>query len=494
MRFLRRSVTGLFLTFLTLGLLAWAGYALTASVQARLNQEARPGRAEERVFAVNVVEVTPERITPVLETFGEVRSRRVLELRAATGGKITYLSDAFEEGGSVAEGEVLARIDPTQAQAALDVAEADRHEAEANLRDAERSLEIARDDLESAEAQVGLREATLARQRTIRERGIGSDAQVEEAELTLASARQAVLSKRQAVANAEAAVDQARTGVLRAGIALAEAERGLEETEIRAGFAGTLADVSAVEGGLLTANEQIASLIDPNALEVSFRVSTPQYARLLDADGRLAGADVQVILDAQGMELVATGRVSRESASVSEGETGRLLFARIDDAGGFRPGDFVTVAIEEPPLDDVARVPATAVDAAGTVLVVGEEDRLQLADAPVLRRQGDDVLIPASGLAGELIVAERSPLLGAGIRVRAQRPVPNPDGEAATLAAAEPDSELLELTPERRAALIAFIEGNQRMPAEIKERVLAELAKEKVSARTVQRIEERMGG
>ena len=53
---------------------------------------------------------------------------------------------------------------------------------------------------------------------------------------------------------------------------------------------------------------------------------------------------------------------------------------------------------------------------------------------------------------------------------------------------------MLELSDERRATLVAFIEGNSRMPAEAKERVLGQLNQDKVPAQVVARIESRMGG
>ena len=54
--------------------------------------------------------------------------------------------------------------------------------------------------------------------------------------------------------------------------------------------------------------------------------------------------------------------------------------------------------------------------------------------------------------------------------------------------------EMLELTAERRARLVAFVEGNNRMPEEAKTRILAQLQENQVPADMVQRIEERMGG
>ena len=81
----------------------------------------------------------------------------------------------------------------------------------------------------------------------------------------------------------------------------------------------------------------------------------------------------------------------------------------------------------------------------------------------------------------------RTPLLGAGIRVRPLRL----DANAQIVA---PEPELIELTEDRRAKLVAFVEGSTRMPEEARKRVLAQLAEPSVPAQLVSRIETRMGG
>lgn len=484
MRFLRRSLVGLFLLAVTVGLMSYAGNSVWQALEASWSEETQSRPARERVFAANVVTIQPETVRPVLSTFGEVRSRRSLELRSTSAGQIIWVSEKMEEGGAVAAGDMLVRIDPADAQSAFETARADLTEAQADLRDAQRSLLLARDEISAAENQQRLRTNALTRQKDLLERGVGSQAGVEEAELSLSSADQALLSSRQGLAAAEARLDMAGTTVLRREIALAEAERRLAETEITAEFSGLLNNVQIVEGGLMSEGETLAELIDPNALELSFRLSTPQYTRFLTESGALVGADVTASIDILGVDLTAKGQISRESAAVEEGQTGRLLFARLDAAPGFRPGDFVAVQIIEPPLDRVARLPATAVDAAETVLIVGENDRLELGDVQLLRREGDDVLVRARGLAGREVVAERTPLLGAGIRVRPIRP----GAEVPT------GPEMVALDPDRRARLVAFVEGNQRMPAVAKQRVLAQLQQDEVPLQVVERIESRMGG
>lgn len=484
MRFLTRSLIGLFLVSATLGLFAFSGATVYSAILARMSDDGggRPDR--ERVLAVTVLPIVPQTITPKLETFGEVGSRRTLELRASAGGEVIWLSDSFQTGGVVETGELLMRIDPADAEAARDTAKADLDETMRELTDAKRGLDLARDELAAARQQAELRERALVRQRDLANRGVGTAAAVEDAELAWSSANQAVLSRRQAEASAETRISQAQTLIQRRQIALAEAERRLADTEVKAPFAGVLSDVSLVPGRLVTDRERLGEIVDADQLEVSFRVSTAQYARLLSANGQLIGAPIEAVIDVGGVDLRASGQITRESANVAEGQSGRLLFAGLERAVGFRPGDFVTVIVEEPSIDRVARLPSAALDAASTVLVVNEDERLELAPVELVRRQGDDVLVRARGLQGREVVAQRTPLLGAGIKVR-------PSREGAEVAEVP---AMVALDPERRARLVAFVEGNNRMPPEAKERVLTQLQEPQVPQAMITRIESRMGG
>ncbi len=489
MRFLRRSLIGVFLLSMTIALLAWAGEMVRSAVEAKLNAEPRTYPQRERVQAVNVVTVDTATIPPELTVFGDIRSRRTLDLRPTVGGTVVMADPAFVEGGQVSAGQVLFRIDPVEAQAALDRARADLADAEAGLQDSQRALALGQDELAAAVEQAGLRAQALTRAQDLQTRGVGSASAVETAELAASSADAAVLSRRQSQAQAQTKLDQATTALSRARIALAEAERTLADTTVTAAFDGTLSGATVVEGGRVTANEQIGQLIDAKALEVAFRVSTSQYARLLDGQGNLIDAPIAVSLDVADVALQATGRITRESAAVGEGQTGRLLFASLDAAPGFRPGDFVTVIVAEPALDNVALLPASAVAADQTVLAMGSDDRLEVVPVQVLRRQADNVIVSAEGLVGRVVVAERSPLLGAGIKVR---PLTEADAPPPVANAAPAAPEMIALDPERRAKLVDFVQ-NSRMPPEAKTRILSQLQEDQVPAETVARIESRMG-
>lgn len=489
MRFLTRSLVGLFLTAMTVALLAIGAMELKSAIEVSTAPPPPARPAEERAFTTRVMTLRPERIAPVMVAYGEVRASRRLELRSAAAGKIVELAPEFADGTAIAAGQLLVRIDPADARSARDLAETELRQAEVEAKDAARALVLARDDLDAAEEQRALRAKSLDRQKDIAARSLGTAADLEAAEIAMSTANQGVVSRRQALALAEARTDKAAAAIDAARLKLAEAERRLGDTELRAGFAGVLSGVTAVAGGLVANGEKLGELIDPTALEVAARLSTAQFARLIDGAGRLRPLPVTAALDVPGGRLEAAGRLSRVDAAVGTGLSGRLVFATLDDGPGFRPGDFVTLEIAEPALDGVARVPAQAIGADGSFLVLGAGDRLVAAPAEVLRRQGDDVIVRVGALAGREIVLERTALLGAGILVRPVR-----DQESGLPQATREATALVELSPERRAALIAYVEDTAAMSEAAKAEVLARLREGRVPSEIVARIEARMGG
>ncbi len=555
MRYMSRSLLAIVILSLTIGLLAVAAGRVMTAVEERNSREERKRPNQEREFAVNVATLSLETANPVITAYGEISSRRSLELRTAASGKLIEISDSFRNGGFVREGDLLFRIDPADATSARDLADAQVKEAEAEFLEAEAALELAEAELETAADQKVLRDQAVSRQLDLKERGVGSDAAVEAARLSLSSATQTELSRKQSVAQAKARILRAEIGKTRAEINLAEAERRLAETNVVAPFDGILNNVASVQGRLVGMNEQLGELIDLDALEVAFRVSSNQFSRLVDERGRVRPVDVTATLDLAGAPIEVTGVVDRSGAEVGVGQTGREVFARIDpdDAKVLRPGDFMRVDIAEPPLENVAILPASAATSDGRILLVTDEDRLEAATVRILRRQVD-TLIVSDAPEGREFVTKLQPQLGTGVRVKPIREgagleenkmVAISDEERAAFTkrieangfipkdAKERILEQLKkdeipeamyarmtggggrpsggegggqgngqdggsgnaitLDDERRAKLIAFVEGNTRMPADAKTRVLEQLKAEKVPAEMVERIESRMG-
>lgn len=486
MKFLSRSLIGIFLMAITLGLLFLAAGQIFWAVTESQNSE-RPQRpAQERVFSVDVAVLESTSVVPIITAYGNVESWRSLEIRAAVAGEVVELAPEFRDGGYVEAGQMLVRVDPARLETALALVETELAEATAELKDAKAALILIEAELEIAKRQYALREQATLRQQDLKARGVGTDADIETAALALASSQQAMLGQQQNLAQGETRVWRAEIVQNRTEISLNDARRTLSETVVKAPFSGVLSDVSVVLGGLIATNDPLAELIDPAALEIGFRVSNAQFSRLLDTDGQLRNARLQATLQLENLPFMVSGAIERAGARVGDGQTGRVLYARLDTGASIlRPGDFLTVEISETPLANIAVIPAAAITTDGALLVLSDDDRVEEIFVTILRRQADTVIVADAPFGREYITA-RSQQVGVGIKVR---PLREDTGEDTWEVPAT-----ITLDDERRAKLIAFIEENQRMPADVKERILVQLQEAEVSKDVVDRLESRMGG
>lgn len=479
MRFITRSLMGLMLMTLSLALLALAGNSILSAYKNKSSGGFGNREARERVFTVEVMDVTLGAHFPEIQTFGEVISGRTLELRAAATGELVQISDNFREGGVVKKGEVLFQTDPANAKSRLLISENELAEAKADLADAKRNLSLAEDEITAARRQLELRQKAQERQDNLRERGVGTDTAMETAALATSSAEQALLAKRLSLANAQAKIARAQTLVGRRQINVNEAVRILTDTTVKAEFDGVLSDVSVVLGRLVSANEKLGSLIDPDALEIAFRVSSSEFRAL--AAGNLQDAEVRVTL---GNDASFSGQIDRVSAAVAAGETGRELFARVQNASSLsiQPGDFVSVSVREPALDNVAKIPSSAASTNGEVLIVNGENRLENARVEILRKSGNDLIVRADAIAGRKLVMARAPQLGEGIRVKPR----SPGGPAIE------EKKMVKLDDARRDKILTMLRNNKRMPEAIRDRLIKQFEQEEVLEEVVARIESRM--
>lgn len=479
MRFLARSLTGLALACLTLALVGWGALGLWRTIEAERAAEApRPPRAE-RAIPVQVANLRPETVRPTFAAYGRIEAARRLELRAAQGGALVELSAQFRDGGEVAEGELLFRIDPAEATSARERARIARDEAEAEARIAAAALELARKDFEGAGVQRDLRARALARQEGLRDRGIGTETATETAALALAAAEQALVAREQALLAAENRAAVAEIALRRAALALADAERALAETEMRAPFAGLLTATTATLGRRVAPGETLGELLDPTAWEAVVEAPSAEVARVLGPEGRLPALAAEVRLALGEESRAFPARLARVGATSDAAGAGRTLYLALAPAAArvLRPGDFVGARIEGRALEGVARAPAAALDAFDALLVVGEDDRLREVRLVVTQRLGNDV-IAAEAPFGARYVLRRRPNLGPGVLVKPIEPEVDAGPEAR-----------IALTPGLRAELAARVEAETSLSPEGRARLLADLQRDAIDRETLQRIE-----
>ncbi|MHA7777064.1 efflux RND transporter periplasmic adaptor subunit [Roseibium sp. M-1] len=500
MRFLMRGLLGLALMAAMIGFAGFGAYRLYSAMTAEETAHQRPAR--ERSYSVNVAALQPQTVTPVTTAYGQVVSWRTLQLRASSEGRLVDVAAKFRDGAAVAEGELLLRIDPANAEFQVLDAEAALADAVAQKAEAEEAIVGAEQELDAARRQLDLRKQALQRQLQLKDKGYSTAVQVETEELAVASLEQSLSNRLQSVITARKRVERMDLTVKRAQLALKDARRILNETTLTAPFDGYLSQVDATLGRRVNPSETLAQLIDPAALEVRFSLSTSEFSRLLDDSGNLVKAPVTVMLQLGGRSVEVPGNIDRAAAVVTEGEAGRTLYATLELAPGtvLRPGDFVKVEVQEPELRNVAVVPAAAVTENGRLLTVGKDDRIAEISVRILRRMGNEVVL-ADVPFGIDYVRERLPQLGSGLKVSPKRGgteegTPEQgtpaDDQAPEAGGQRPAGDLVALEPERRAALIERLNQTD-MPENRKARLLALLNQPMVPKELVERLEQGRG-
>jgi RND family efflux transporter MFP subunit len=245
------------------------------------------------------------------EFVGTVKSRRSTTVQPQVEGFVTKI--LVRSGDRVSPGAPLMQIDPSQQRAAVASLESQRVSREASLRYAEQEA---------------------SRTKTLFEAGASSQAEMDQAEAALSTAR--------------AQLDAAEAQVRQQKVAL-------DYHLVSSPAAGVVGDVPVRVGDSVT-RSTVLTTIDRNAgLEVYVNVPVQEAGRLRP------GLPVRLLDDAGG--LVASTRLSFVSPSVDGGSQSVLVKATLDPPQGLRTEQFVRARIvwtEEPaltvPLLAVSRV------------------------------------------------------------------------------------------------------------------------------------------
>jgi membrane fusion protein, multidrug efflux system len=177
-----------------------------------------------------------------------------------------------KEGQFVHKGDVLFRLDPKPFEIAVANAKSQLAQSVLNIRSMEQDYKRMLRDIDAQKAQVELAKTTFARQQALIKIGGTAQANVDQAEAALGTASAQGQSLQQ-----QAEVQLAKLGgavglpldkhpeYLTAQATLAEAERQLEHTVVRAPFDGVVTQVSALQPGAMIVSS-LAAFVPTSAV------------------------------------------------------------------------------------------------------------------------------------------------------------------------------------------------------------------------------------
>ena len=336
----------------------------------------------------------------LLNASGYVTARRAATVSSKVTGKVIQVS--VEEGMKVEEGQVLARLDASNVEASLRLAQA--------------QLEAARSSLEETKPNVAFAQRELKRFTELAATKVVSDSDVRRAEMEARALDARLVRQTSEITIREREVEQWKQQV--------------DDTIIRAPFGGVVTTKNAQPGEMISTMSAggftrtgICTVVDMTSLEIEVDVNESFINRIqpkqpveatLDAyaDWRIAGKVIAIIPTADRQKATVKVRVGFDQ-----------LDPRILPDMGVKVA-FHSTGGEKATAQSNVVVPKTAVQNSDNhdIVWVVRDGRAERRAVTVAQTNGDESTIAAGLTGGEKVVVNPPSGLADGTRVSEKKP------------------------------------------------------------------------
>ena len=329
-----------------------------------------PANDTPKPLTVRVRTIETESIELKVHSQGSVAPSTVSQLIPEVSGRVTWTSPSLVAGGFFEAGQELARIDDLDYRNAQDRANA--------------ALKRATAEVEHAKYEYG-------RLRSLAERKLVSRSALENG---LRAYRVTQATFEDAQANSE------------------QAQENVKRTVLRAPFTGLVRAESIDIGQFASRGQAIATLYANDVVEVRLPIADRQLAFLNLPPLRNGNfpedmqPTVKLSADYGGQVRQWFGKIVRAEAEIDTSSRMVHLVARVEsskDSQDLSVGLFVTAEIAGLAVENIVRLPRSAIRNDNQVLVVDTENRLRFRDIQPLRLYKDNVLINAGLTPGERV-------------------------------------------------------------------------------------------
>ena len=277
---------------LVLGALAFGGMRGLAQRKAQQDMDAaklaQRAQAGVELAPSDLVQVQVHTLSQGLPISGTLKASNVVIVKARVAGELQGFT--LREGDVVKAGQVVARVEPTDAQA---------------------RLRQSQQQAESAKAQVEIAQRTFDNNRSLVEQGFISKWSLDSSSAALASAQ---ANYRAAVAGADVT------------------RKTLDDTVLRSPITGLVSQRLAQNGERMALDGRVVEIVDLSRLELEASMSAT------DAMQVRPGQKAQ--LQIEGASAPVTATVARVNPNVVAGSRAVLAYLVIDPLPGLRQGLF----------------------------------------------------------------------------------------------------------------------------------------------------------
>jgi RND family efflux transporter MFP subunit len=424
---LRRLARNTFHLGLSL-LILLAGIGLFLALKYSRSAPAQAEISEPRL-SVEVKEVQPEEVQVTLTGTGEVRAVTAVPIAAEVSGRVTYIYPQLEAGVRVKAGDILFTMDPKDYERAEEQATHQVEQLEAALARLKEQYGYDSSRIETLKRSRDLAQAQFERLKKLLEQDeVGTQANVDAAEITYNQARDAFDQLQQAVSLYPLRIRETENALAAAKAQREVARHNRERTVVRAPFDGRVRTVNLEKDQVVRPGEPVLQFVDDSLLELPVPLDSVDVQQWLRFAEETAQDSPNISAWFPQPERVRCKILWTEAPSPDsfwEGTVDRIerfdptsRMVRVvvqisaenletqDKRLRLVEGMFCRVLIPGKTLSAVFRLPQRAVTFDGKVYIADGE-RLRVRDVSILRTEGEDVFIAAGLTPGDRVITTR---------------------------------------------------------------------------------------
>ena len=336
--------------------------------------------APDAAMRVNVVAVGKQAATPTLHLTGTVAAREDVAVGTALSG-LKILEVNADVGQRVEKGQVLARLDSVNVQAAL--------------RQSEMALAKARSNLNARQAEWREAQATFNRYRPLASEGAVTPQELDQQRLRLESA--------------QANVQAARAEIAQLQSQLTDSRHQRAKAEITAPVSGIISQ-RAAEAGALTGSDALFHIIQDGKMELAANATADELSVLKTG----MPAKVRV----RGQHEPLSGSIRLISPQMDSGTRLGTVRIALEKQPALQNGAYGEAEVQLPTQESAAALPVQAVsfadDGQAFVMLVGADNRVKRQAVNIGRQNAEWVEILSGTQAGTRVVKNAAAFVSDG--------------------------------------------------------------------------------
>lgn len=338
----------------SIGLFIFAGFVSLAMLLVATGPSAAPGERNERAWPISTMEARPDAMSPVLLAYGSLESRQRADVRSRLTAHVEKV--LYFEGDWVEKGDVLLRLDPLDAELALEAAEATRDQAASALESAQSDHALARELLEHHQSLQSIAQSRLERFRELHKQRMISDSELDDMRQQ-ASERRLVLATHLAeVRDFPNRIARQRAVLQEAESRYRQAQRDSEHTVLRAPVSGRVLTADVSIGDRVSAGTSLMQIADYEQLQL--RVSIPSSQAMALRFAMQNGSRITAVAEIGQRDIDFD--LLRLSGDVKPGQSGVDAFFATSGDPELLIGSLARMRINMPEQDAVVPVPVHA--------------------------------------------------------------------------------------------------------------------------------------